>query len=58
MERETRKQKRELREREKLKSTEVELTEAAGMRERLCEGMLSMCCPGGSRNMIRTRLQR
>lgn len=44
---ETAKQKRELREREKLKSTEVGLREAAGMRARLCEGKLSMGC--GSR---------
>lgn len=43
----TGKQKRELREREKLKSTEVGLREAAGMRARLCEEKLSMGC--GSR---------
>lgn len=43
------------REREKLKFTEVGLTEAAVMRARLCEGKLSMCCPGGSRNRMRSR---
>lgn len=39
---ETGKQKRELRERERLKFTEVGLMEAARMRARLCEGKLSM----------------
>lgn len=52
----TGKQKRQLREREKLKSTEVGLTEATDMRAGLYNVMLNVCCQGGSKIMIKPGL--
>ena len=45
--------KRELREREKLKSAAVGQREAAEMRAGLCEEKLNMCCGNGSGNKTR-----